>query len=322
MKPSEPLSRITLFDRINATTLSLVTPEMKTLNAVRERNGYSETPSYAEPPDMPLEFKEIGGVKIRMAHAPNPGRPSLVMFSPFPQSILAYAPIWADLAAEYDLYAVDLPGFGRSEGGLEFMSFKAQGDFVDALLRHLDIGEVHLLGPDVGMPAVLYYVGTYENSVRSILVGDGPAIDPSSNASVIRKMVDSAFWRMIFRVAGAGALVEAGRKICYVNYSPNEIELSDYKLAYSERVSAALQWFKDYPSSLATVDPLLDKIKLPTLVFWGDQDAILYKDNGERIQQRIAGSELHVFEDCGHFCYQDRADEFKAMVKAWMGRHA
>ena len=85
MNPAEPLCRITLFDRINATTLSLVTSEMKTLNAVRKKNGYSETPTYAAPPKMPLTFTDIGGVRIRMAHAPNPGKPTLIMLSPFPQ---------------------------------------------------------------------------------------------------------------------------------------------------------------------------------------------------------------------------------------------
>ena len=86
-------------------------------------------------------------------------------------------------------YAFDMPGFGRSDGGLEFMTFKAQGEFLKVFLEHFDITNAHLLGPDVGMPAILYYVGTHENTVKSIIFGDGPGIDPSSNAGVIRKMV-------------------------------------------------------------------------------------------------------------------------------------
>jgi len=168
------------------------------------------------------------------------------------------------------------------------------------------------------MPSILYYVGTHSNTARSIIIGDGPAISPSSNASVIRKMVGSAFWRMIFRIAGAGALVEAGKQICYVNYHPNEIELSDYKKSYSGRVDTVLEWFKGYPSSLATVDPLLDNIQLPTLVFWGAEDAILFPDNGERIVERMPNSELRLIADCGHFSYQDRHEEFKNMVIEWI----
>ena len=81
-----------------------------------------------------------------------------------------------------------------------------------------------------------------------------------------------------------------------------------------------LEWFKGYQSSLSTVDPLLEIIDKPALIFWGEEDAILFPDNGERIQQRIKNSELHIFKSCGHFCYQDRKDEFQTMVINWIDR--
>ena len=87
------------------------------------------------------------------------------------------------------------------------------------------------------------------------------------------------------------------------------------------RVGAVLKWFKGYPESLATVDPLLEEISLPTKVFWGDEDAILYPDNGERIVERMPNAQLHIFKDCGHFCYQDRYEEFRDMVIAWVDEH-
>ncbi len=116
------------------------------------------------------------------------------------------------------------------------MTFKSQGEFLNKFIEHFQITDAHLLGPDVGMPSILYYVGTYNNTVKSIIIGDGPAIAPSSNASIIRKMVDSAFWRLIFRIAGAGALTEAAARICYVNYRPNTKEMSDYKKSYIGRI--------------------------------------------------------------------------------------
>ena len=114
-------------------------------------------------------------------------------------------------------------------------------------------------------------------------------------------MVGSGFWRLVFIVAGNGALVQAGKEICYVNYVPNKYEMSDYKKAYHGKVSDTMKWFKDYPISLAQVDPLLEKITTPTKIFWGHDDAILYKDNGERLHKRMPNSELQIFENCGHF---------------------
>lgn len=320
MSNQENLSKVNFFDRLNASTLSLVTWEMPRLRRARKRNNYPDKPTFAQPAPMPFQQVEIDGVDIRYAHAAAPDKPTLLMLCPFPQSILAYAPIWADLAARFNLYALDLPGFGRSGGGLEFMTFKAQGDFLQQFMTHFDINNAHIVAPDVGMPSALYYVGTHANTVRSLLIGDGPAIAPSANASVIRKMVDWGFWRLVFLVAGAGALIEAGNRICYVNYRPNEEEVSDYLKSYKGRIGAVLQWFKGYPESLATVDPLLAEIQLPTLVFWGDEDAILYPDNGERVVARMPNAELKLFKDCGHFCYQDRHEEFRDMVIDWVGK--
>ncbi|MEZ9775872.1 alpha/beta fold hydrolase [Vibrio sp. 10N.261.54.A5] len=179
MTHTPKIEKISVFDRINASALMLLTSEYKSLEQLRRKNDYPMFPTFETTPSMPIKRTKINGVDIRYAHSEAIGKPTLVMLSPFPQSILAYAPIWSGLAEHYNLYAYDMPGFGGSAGGIKYMSFKAQGDFLKEFLNHLDIQEPHLLGPDVGMPAIVYYVGTYDNDVKSLLIGDGPAINPS-----------------------------------------------------------------------------------------------------------------------------------------------
>lgn len=318
MTHTPKIEKISVFDRINASALMLLTSEYKSLEQLRRKNDYPMFPTFETTPSMPIKRTKINGVDIRYAHSEAIGKPTLVMLSPFPQSILAYAPIWTGLAERYNLYAYDMPGFGGSTGGFEYMSFKAQGDFLKDFLNHFDIQSPHLLGPDVGMPAIVYYTGTYDNDVKSLLIGDGPAIDPSSNASAIRKMVGSSFWRTVFKVTGSGSLIQGCIKVCYTNYRPNEEEVSDYIASYRNRMPAVMQWFKDYPKSLTTVDPLLERIELPTQIFWGENDAILYVENGERLAERMPNAELTVFKDSGHFCYQDSHKEFEYMVIDWI----
>lgn len=318
----EKLSSINLYDKSNAAVLSLVTSEIPRLKEVRKKNGYdTEKPTFEIPYPLPYKNVTIDGVNIRYATSfQDTNKPTLVLLSAFPHSIMAYAPIWKILEKKYNLWAYDLPGFGRSEMGFQFMTFKYQGEFLKKFLENFDIKDAHLIGPDIGMPAILYYAGTYGENIKSIVVGDGPGISPSSNASVIRKMVGSSFWRLIFKVAGSGALVEAGKDICYVNYVPNKYEMSDYKKSYDGKVAQTLQWFKDYPSNIGQVDPLIEKIDLPTLIFWGDEDAILYPDNGERLHKRMKNSELKIIENCGHFAYQDRYKEFAEMLINWIDK--
>jgi pimeloyl-ACP methyl ester carboxylesterase len=308
---------IGLYGKLNCGVLLAITPEHKVIKSARAP-GAGQISERAAPFAMQPRFRTISGVKVRYAEAGNPDGPLILLLCPLPQSILAFEPIWKPLSKRFRLLALDLPGFGRSEGGVEFMTFAAQGRFLRAFVDELELDQFHIVAPDVGMAAALHYVIHGDHKATSLMIGDGPGIAPSHNGSVINKMVDSAFWRLVFRVAGAGAFVEAGNKLCYVNYSPCAEEVADYVASYAGRIGPITQWFAKYPEGLATVDPHLAELDLPVKVFWGETDQLLFVDNGKRLHERLKRSELTVFSNCGHFSYQDQADEFAQMVIDWV----
>jgi pimeloyl-ACP methyl ester carboxylesterase len=303
-----------VFGRLNAQALLTITPEyakFKRLRSSRPEHGPTGSP-------LRPEFVTVNGTKVRIAQGGNPDGPCIVLLSPLPQSIYAYGAIWPTLAEQFRLIALDLPGFGGSDGGVEFMNFEAQGTFLAAFLEHLETGPCHVVGPDVGMSAALHCAIHENTDIVSLIIGDGPGIAPSSNGSVIDKMVDSAFWRRVFVTTGAEAFVGAALQLCYLNYVPSDAEIADYVASYEHRMPAILAWFKGYPESLATVDPYLAELDLPVQVFWGDMDELLYVDNGRRLNDRLPRSRLRVFEHCGHFSYQDQHASFAAMVTDWV----
>ena len=310
---------IGLFGKLNASVLLAITPEYGKIKAAKQANLSRDAESRPGTFSIQPEYRKIAGVKVRLAMGGKQNGPIVLLLNPLPQSILAFDLIWTKLGEHFRLVALDLPGFGRSEGGLEFMTFEAQGGFLAAFMQALDLHHVHIVGPDIGMSAALHYVIHQQHDVQSLVIGDGPGIVPSSNGSVIQKMVDSAFWRLVFKIAGADAFVEAGNRLGYVNYVPNAQEIADYVASYAGRIGPVTQWFAKYPESLATVDPYLAGIDLPVKVFWGDLDQLLYVNNAHRLHERLKRSELTVFQHCGHFSYQDKADDFAKMVVAWVG---
>jgi pimeloyl-ACP methyl ester carboxylesterase len=314
----ETLMSASFLDRLSARVLFAVTPEYADVRAARG-DEYGQTPTFRSPPPMPIAYETIAGVRIRYAHQrDSEGMPTLILFNPLPQSILAFSPIWSHLASNFEVYACDLPGFGGSEGGEEYMTFEAQGRFVHEFISYFGIQKPHLLGPDVGMAAALAYVTNFPNDVASLAIGDGPGVLPSRNGSVINKMVESRFWRLVFRVAGAGTFVHAANELCYVNYVPNEEEISDYIGSYSGRIGPVTLWFKWYPKSLQYVDAKLREIDLPVLVFWGAEDQLLLSENAAELGDRLPRSKVHVLEDCGHFAYQDQHEAFSMLISEWV----
>ncbi len=309
---------IGLFDKLNASVLLAVTPEYGKIKAAR-REGAGRIASTSRPMVIQTQYRTIAGVKIRFAEGGKQDGPVVLLLSPLPQSILCYDPIWTRIGEQCRLVALDLPGFGRSEGGLEFMSFDAQSRFLDEFARTLNLKQMHIVGPDVGMPAALHYAIHRDHKAASLIIGDGPGILPTANGSIINKAVNSGFWRMMFRITGAGAFVEGGLRLALVNYSPSAEEVADYVASYKERIGPITHWFATYPENLATVDPHLAELDLPVKVFWGDLDQFLLVDNAHRLNQRFKHSELQIFENCGHFSYQDKADEFAEMILTWVG---
>jgi pimeloyl-ACP methyl ester carboxylesterase len=60
------------------------------------------------------QFKTVDGVRIRYAQGAGPSERTVLLTSPWPESVYAFAPIWASLAQRARLFAVDLQGFGAS----------------------------------------------------------------------------------------------------------------------------------------------------------------------------------------------------------------
>lgn len=74
-------------------------------------------------------LRTIDGSAIRFAESGGRAEQALLL-KPWPESLYAFEPIWPLLAEHPHLVAIDLPGFGRSEGRDRLMAPHAMGEFV------------------------------------------------------------------------------------------------------------------------------------------------------------------------------------------------
>lgn len=308
---------IGLLGRLNALSLMLITPEYFRVRRMRSKTANKIDHS---PANFAIETQtmHLDGLTIRFARGGNENGPTLLFLSPLPQSIFCYDAVWRTLAPEANLVALDMPGFGGSEGGKDFMSFAAQSAFLEKFVATMGLSDLHIVAPDVAMPVALHYAIHRDHRAKSLLIGDGPGILPSSGGSLIRKIVGSGFWRMMVTMTGARTFIAGANTLGYLHYSPKAEEVADYVASYSGRIAQITRYFKGYPAGSKEIDSGLESLELPVQVFWGDQDAFLTTDNAIRLHARLPNSALTVFENCGHFCYQDKSDEFSAMLLSWV----
>jgi pimeloyl-ACP methyl ester carboxylesterase len=103
-----------------------------------------------------VRFRSVEGLRIRYADSGGSQERTVLLTSPWPESVYAFAPMWAPLAEHARVFAVDLPGFGASERRDELLSPRAMGGFLSQLIVEADLGKPHVVAPDVGPSAALF----------------------------------------------------------------------------------------------------------------------------------------------------------------------
>jgi pimeloyl-ACP methyl ester carboxylesterase len=127
---------------------------------------------------MQIRFRTVAGFRIRYAESGGRSGQTILLTSPWPESVYAFEPIWSSLADRAALLAVDLPGFGGSERSDELMSPHAMGEFLVQLIDEFGLGNPHLVGPDVGTSAALLAAAGRPGLLSSLVAGSGGAAVP------------------------------------------------------------------------------------------------------------------------------------------------
>ena len=135
-----------------------------------------------------LTFRTIDGLSIRFMKS-EPRRLDALLLSPWPESVLAYEPMWSRLADRAQLVAIDLPGFGRSESRDDLMTPRAMGEFIVRAADAFALEKPHIIAPDVGTAAALFAAAAHPGRFRSLVVGAGGTSVPIQLGGPLREWV-------------------------------------------------------------------------------------------------------------------------------------
>jgi pimeloyl-ACP methyl ester carboxylesterase len=108
----------------------------------------------------------------------------LFLTSPWPESLFAFRKIWDQLTALAGVVAVDLPGFGQSEGRIDVLSPSGMGAILPQIMHALGLTRVHGVGPDVGTSAFLFAAKDQPTLFESLIVGSGAASADTTGATL------------------------------------------------------------------------------------------------------------------------------------------
>jgi pimeloyl-ACP methyl ester carboxylesterase len=193
------------------------------------------------------------------------------------------------LARRFQVYSLDLVGFGRSRGGPPFRLGDAASTLAEWMRQCLP-APAHLVGHSMGGHIAAELAADYPELVARLV------------------LVDAAAGRFDVTLA-PGAL--AGLPTLLRTLSPAFIRmlLSDASCAGPATIARALS------ALLATdLESKLGQITAPTLVIWGSDDMLVPLAVGRRIAAAIPGAQLAVLPRTGHNPMIERPETFNRLV--------
>jgi pimeloyl-ACP methyl ester carboxylesterase len=299
------------------------------------------TPATLDPHDALAAAEEAllrtAGVPVERCEAPGPGGARLhyltcgegeplVLLHGRGSGGAVFTPLFAPLAAQRRVIALDLPGWGLSEkpiftGRSPQDALRFWMDGVTALLDHLGLESVDLLGHSMGGFTALGLALDQPARVRQLLLADAGGL--GRNMSLDLRLY---FWlkperlhRWLGRNGMARLLAQdtPGRPIPRDEAFEYTWQVTTQRDVIPSGARAFDRWIDLSGVHMNFLDRLL-KLEQPTLLLWGERDRIAPYADALRARKLIRHGRLVAFTGCGHSPFAERPADFARVVNVWL----
>ncbi len=275
---------------------------------------------------LPDRFIDVKGIKTRYWAAGDKGSAVVLV-----HGLGGFIENWMynimPLAAAHRVYALDLLGFGQTQKTPLVRDIKILIDFIKDFMQTLEVPRAALVGNSLGGGLSLQFALEYPEMVEKLVLADtagmGREVCPDFRFCAI-PVLNSLF---VKQKKGSKSGI-----IARLVYDPAVItqEFADLSYKYNSGEGAVKALLSALTSGLnilgqksSLTRPLLDKlgaIKVPTLIIWGKQDAIIPVSHAHIAAQKIPGARLEIFDKCGHIPMYEQPDKFNQLVLEFLDK--
>jgi pimeloyl-ACP methyl ester carboxylesterase len=201
----------------------------------------------------------------------------------------------------YRVIALDLLGFGRSDKPRIRYTIATFVEQVHGFLRGLEIERATLVGNSLGGWIAASWALRFPETVdKLVLVDSAGAWGDATPLPVDLRVSTQRRLRDLF-------------KLLFYDQSLATDELAN--LAFQQHLErgddATIESvLREVHGGRERLDDTVGALRIPTLLVWGEQDAMIPLEIGQRLHRLIPGSQLVVIPECGHLPALEKPAEF------------
>lgn len=253
----------------------------------------------------PGDLLEIAGTRLHVRDSGPKAARALILLHGFGSSLHTWDSWAADLSADHRVVRIDLPGAGLSDPDATGEYTDARGlQLLGALMDRLGIARASLVGHSMGGKLAWRFAAEHPGRVDKLVLvspagfaspGRSYGSRPQVGATV--RLLRYALPKPLLRMNLAAAYGEPGRLTDAV-----VTRYHDLVLAPGVRDAMIARMEQGEP---VDPEPLLRRIKAPTLLLWGESDRMIPVGNAEDYRRNLPTSTLVALPGLGHVPHEE-----------------
>jgi pimeloyl-ACP methyl ester carboxylesterase len=275
---------------------------------------------------------EVDGTLVRYyVDGPEDARPVVLVHGiGIDSATVSWRDAFHELAEEYRVYALDLPGHGDSDSVPDDV-VSDTGYYADVLTDFfdtLDVLDATLVGASTGGAIALDYTFASPARVSRLVLVDSYGLDDDGTGGTRRAayvktpyLMEATWWRL---KRSPEFTEQTLRDIVHpenlgdelVEDAVGELQRPDAGDAYRRFQRAEVGWsgFK------TTFADRMDELPVPTLFIHGKDDPQVPADHAKRASDAAPVADRFFLTDCGHLPSREHPEAFTARLQAWLDR--
>lgn len=248
-----------------------------------------------------VKFIEIDNLKIAYQVAGS-GTPVILLHG-WGAEANTFSYVFDRLSNTYQIYALDLPGFGLSEIPANAWDASDYAKMITTFFGELNINKAHLIGHSYGGRISIVLAAEQSERVDKLILVNSAGIIPPRTMKYYYRISLAKIGRLM-RCCGA-----SGKRLA--DSIANRVGSKDYQHAGLMRGTLV-------KSVNQNLRPLLPNIQATTLLIWGENDTDTPISFGKIMQDEIPNAELVILKGAGHFSFLDKPKEFCQSVETFL----
>ncbi|KZS38508.1 MULTISPECIES: alpha/beta fold hydrolase [Aquimarina] len=237
----------------------------------------------------------------------------LILIHGFPTSSWDWSKIWSSLSAKYQLYAIDMMGYGFSSKPKDFKyTISAQVDLWETYLRKRGVFSFHIIAHDYGDTVVQEMLARhkenseYEFGIKSVCFLNGGMFPETNFPTLTQKMLLTPFGEILKHFMGRDTLAKNFKKIFGKNTQASEQEIDQFWQGIAHNsgkdvIPKLIKYLKERDTHKIRWREAIQYTDMPKRLIDGGVDPISGKHMAEFYKEIVPNADVIILDEIGHY---------------------